>query len=169
MVNGEMKKMASGKSKKDLKASKKASRLLAKKTKTANKAIKQLKKEKKYEYKVSGDVLKMASGKSKKDLKASKQASKLLTKKTKTAKKALKQLNKEKKSTESMINYCKSMGVYFANQAALEGDSPCETSDMFLTGFLASEEYAEALTAYRSKFTEENINSGEGNLEDLTE
>lgn len=113
--------------------------------------------------------MKMASGKSKKDKKASKEASKILAKRTKTAKKALKQLKKEKKSTESLINYCKSMGLYFVNQAALESDTPCETSDMFLTGFLASEEYAEALTAYRSKFTEDNPISGENTLKDQAE
>ena len=70
---------------------------------------------------VNGVVSIMASGKSKNDKKASKEASKKLVKKTKTAKKTLKQLRKEKEAAESLLNYCRSMSNYFAEQAALEG------------------------------------------------
>ena len=114
----------------------------------------------------------MASGKSKNDKKASKEASKKLVKKTKTAKKTLKQLKKEKQAAESLLNYCRSMSNYFAEQAALEGmldgsaeqqvgETICQTRDSFLKGFHESDEYAAALTAYRSKFHEESAAASE--------
>ena len=110
---------------------------------------------------VNGVVSIMASGKSKNDKKASKEASKKLVKKTKTAKKTLKQLKKEKEAAESLLNYCRSMSNYFAEQAALEGmleesaeqgvgETLCATRDSFLKGFHESEEYSEALAAYRA-------------------
>lgn len=121
---------------------------------------------------VNGVVSIMASGKSKNDKKASKEASKKLVKKTKTAKKTLKQLRKEKEAAESLLNYCRSMSNYFAEQAALEGmleesseqqvgETLCATRDSFLKGFHESEEYAAALTAYRSKFHEESAPQSE--------
>jgi uncharacterized membrane protein YgaE (UPF0421/DUF939 family) len=114
----------------------------------------------------------MTSGKSKTDKKASKEASKKLVKKTKTAKKTLKQLKKEKQAAESLLNYCRSMSNYFAEQAALEGmldgsaeqqvgETICQTRDSFLKGFHESDEYAAALTAYRSKFHEESAAASE--------
>ncbi|WP_461752480.1 hypothetical protein [Methanocorpusculum sp.] len=121
---------------------------------------------------VNGVVSIMASGKSKNDKKASKEASKKLVKKTKTAKKTLKQLKKEKEAAESLLNYCRSMSNYFAEQAALEGmleesaeqgvgETICETRDSFLKGFHESDEYAEALAAYRTRFHEEPVASEE--------
>jgi protein subunit release factor A len=121
---------------------------------------------------VKGVVINMASNKSKNNKKASKEVSKQLVKKTKTAKKTLKQLKKEEQGAEALLNYCKSMGSYFAEQAALEnilGDSPdspagesiCQTRDKFLKGFHESEEYVNALTVYRNKFDQENVISPE--------
>ena len=117
---------------------------------------------------VKGVIINMASNKSKNDKKASKEVSKKLVKRTKIAQKTLKQLKKEKKGAESLLNYCKSMGNYFAEQAALEkmldgsldpqaGETICENRDKFLKGFHESEEYVNALTVYRNKFDQENV------------
>jgi len=125
----------------------------------------------------------MASNKSKNNQKASKQVAKKLVKTTKiakkttkVAKKTLKQLKKEEQGAEALLNYCKSMGSYFAEQAALEnmlegepdspsGESICQTRDKFLRSFHESEEYVNALTVYRNKFDQENVVSPEGNPE----
>lgn len=118
----------------------------------------------------------MASNKSKNTKKASKQVAKKLVKTTKVAKKTLKQLKKEEQGAEALLNYCKSMGSYFAEQAALEnmlegspdsqaGESICQTRDKFLKGFHESEEYVNALTVYRNKFDQENVISPVENSE----
>jgi len=129
---------------------------------------------------VKGVVINMASNKSKNDKKASKVVSKKLVKRTKIAKKTLKQLKKEKKGAEALLNYCKSMGNYFAEQAALEnmlegsadsqaGETICETRDQFLKGFHESEEYVNALTVYRNKLDQETVVSPVENPETKTE
>lgn len=123
----------------------------------------------------------MASEKSK----DGKNTGKKLQKKTKAAKKTLKELKKEKQAAETLMNYCMSMGKYFSDQAVLEElmevavESqnevdreaaeiiPCltveaseivgESCNEFLKGFHESEEYAEALVAYRNRLEAENL------------
>ncbi|MCZ9313460.1 MAG: hypothetical protein O0X93_08020 [Methanocorpusculum sp.] len=110
---------------------------------------------------------------------------KKLAKQTKAAKKTLKELKKEKQAAEILMNYCTSMGKYFADQSAIDtlmdvaldsqnsvdeqaaeiipdlaaeaGVATGETTDEFLKGFHESEEYAAALVAYRNRLETENI------------
>lgn len=110
---------------------------------------------------------------------------KKLAKQTKIAKKTLKELKKEKQAAEILMNYCTSMGKYFADQSAIDtlmdvaidsqnivdeqaaeiipdltaeaSIATGETTDGFLTGFHESEEYAAALVAYRNRLETENI------------
>ncbi len=109
---------------------------------------------------------------------------KKLAKQTKAAKKTLKELKKEKQAAEILMNYCTSMGKYFADQSAIDtlmdvaidsqnsvdeqaaeiipdlaeeaGVATGETTDEFLRGFHESEEYAAALVAYRNRIETEN-------------
>lgn len=118
-----------------------------------------------------------------------KNQSRKLQKEIRSAKKMLKELKKEKQAAETLINYCNSMGKYFADQAVLEelmdvavdsqnevdkeaagiipclaaeaSNATCETTDEFLKGFHESEEYAEALVAYRDRVKAmENLGTG---------
>ncbi|MDU9376638.1 hypothetical protein McpSp1_12610 [Methanocorpusculaceae archaeon Sp1] len=114
---------------------------------------------------------------------------KKLAKQTKAAKKTLKELKKEKQAAEILMNYCNSMGKYFADQTAINAlmdvavDSQNvvdeqaaeiipdlteeasavmgETTDEFLKGFHESEEYAAALVAYRDRLETESRILGE--------
>ena len=110
---------------------------------------------------------------------------KKLAKQTKAAKKTLKELKKEKQAAEILMNYCTSMGKYFADQSAIEtlmdvaidsqntvdeqaaeiipdlaeeaSAATGETTGEFLKGFHESEEYAAALVAYRNRMETESI------------
>lgn len=114
---------------------------------------------------------------------------KKLVKQTKAAKKMLKELKKEKQAAEILMNYCTSMGKYFADQSAIETlmdvavdsqnvvDAAAaeiipdlaeeasvvtgETMDAFLQGFHESEEYAAALVAYRNRLETGSLILGE--------
>ena len=96
----------------------------------------------------------------------------------------IKELKKEKQAAEILMNYCTSMGKYFADQSAIDTlmdvaiDSQNsvdekaaeiipdlaeeastvtgETTDEFLKGFHESEEYAAALVAYRNRLETES-------------
>ncbi|HJK04547.1 MAG TPA: hypothetical protein O0X65_00450 [Methanocorpusculum sp.] len=109
---------------------------------------------------------------------------KKLAKQTKAAKKTLKELKKEKQAAEILMNYCTSMGKYFADQSAIDtlmdvaidsqnsvdekaaeiipdlaaeaSAATGETTDEFLKGFHESEEYAAALVAYRNRLETES-------------
>ena len=114
---------------------------------------------------------------------------KKLAKQTKAAKKTLKELKKEKQAAEILMNYCTSMGKYFADKSAIDtlmdvaidsqnsvdekgaeiipdlaaeaSAATGETTDAFLKGFHESEENPAALVAYLNRLeTESRILEG---------
>lgn len=115
---------------------------------------------------VTADTNKKKSGAKSKTLK--KESSKKNDLKIKASKKTLKEL-KEKQAEETLINHCKSMSNYIANQNAIENlmdeitdeqNDDIRSSlitDEFLRGFQESEEYASALKAYRKRLESGNI------------
>ena len=160
--------------------------MASEKSKGDNNVIK-LNGEKKIVIVTSSSKGKGQNGNSKQKGKAAKKAAgsqKKLAKQTKAAKKTLKELKKEKQAAEILMNYCTSMGKYFADRIRIDrlllvalvsqksvSEIPAEiipdlaaeasvatgeTTDEFLKGFHESEEYAAALVAYRNRLETES-------------
>lgn len=83
------------------------------------------------------------------DILIAEEVSKKLAKQIKDAKKLLKQMTEEREALEILSNCQKSMGAVFSGQAALEYEG--SYSDSLPEGFIDSEEYASALTAYKKR------------------